>query len=335
MMLYPTYLAEWIGRLHYTTIYKEENQRTYINAVEWNKAPHISTYIAAKEFQLEEIHANDVTYKTQGLEWANRTALKIIPNEPKGLNWYNETRNTLHLFLTTMINKPVSEMSVVFTGDVDERLAEEGLTIRKTYKYFYRSDAAKVEETFRADQALIKFSDIETNIGEMISKWFEFRDNHKIVSELYSEQFYKPSYVNSSFLNALQTLELYHNKITGYRTTKLEKRLKDLFDSLHFDSAQFLIGSDAEKELLIAALVDTRNYLTHFDLGEKQHILEDDEKFTVGMLLKAIIGFIILRDLGISEDILVKRFAEEWDIAYNIHKGKMYFRVQANELVLK
>ena len=124
-----------------------------------------------------------------------------------GLSWYHDIRNALRIFLTTLINKPIFEVSILFIGDFDERMAEEGLTIRKTYKYFYRGREAKIEEKFSPDKALIKFSDIETIIGDIFSKWFEFRSTHKVVSELYSEEFYKPIYVNSSFLNYVQALE--------------------------------------------------------------------------------------------------------------------------------
>ena len=112
--------------------------------------------------------------------------------------------------------------------------------------------------------------------------------------------------------------------------------MKDLFDDLHSDSSEFLIGNDEEKALFISSLVDTRNYLTHFDMGNKKHVIEDsNDKFNVLMMLKGILAFIILKDLGINEEIVVKRFSEEWGLSYRINKGKTYIKNKLNELSLK
>lgn len=327
MIFYPTYLAEWIGRSHYKKIYNEVENRTYLKGIEWEDASNFSVYITEKEFQIEEVDSGDIKFSPQKIEWKNTTGFKITPKDFMDLKWFSGVMNALRILLATFINKPIFETSIVFYGEYDTAWDDDEIMIRHKYMYFFRSGKMNVDENFNPQKSLIKFKDIENNISNIIYNWFKFRDNHKVVLELYSEEFYKPIYVDSSFLSYVQALEIYHNKNTGQRYTKLEKRLTELFSDMKNESLEFLIGTETDKLKLISHLVDTRNYLTHFDMGTKRNVIFDsNDKFYITMMLKGILAFIIFKDLGIDEDSIVIRFSEDLALSQRISQGKEFLK---------
>lgn len=51
-------------------------------------------------------------------------------------------------------------------------------------------------------------------------------------------------------------------------------------------------------------IVDTRNYLVHRDESLKSKVLDNKEMFNVSEKLKLIIEFLLLREIGLTDDTL-------------------------------
>ncbi|MGE7691419.1 HEPN domain-containing protein [Lysinibacillus sp. NPDC097214] len=155
-------------------------------------------------------------------------------------------------------------------------------------------------------------------------------------------------YINSSFLSYIQSLEIYHRRKfdsklfleSDYNTymeklkvfvekeipeftakidsmkqhgneVNLGKRLKEIISSLSGDSKSYLFGNSKKRDKFIMQLVETRNYLTHFDKTRKKNILEDTNSLlNAVMRMQALITLTILIDLGIDEEIALNRIKE-------------------------
>jgi hypothetical protein len=100
----------------------------------------------------------------------------------------------------------------------------------------------------------------------------------------------------------------------------LRKRLDGIFDSLSVDARRMICDNVGE---FIAAIVDTRNYMTH--LGEPgKYVLPDRKLFAAGRALDALFRVMLLNYLGLPEAITVERLAQ------TAFRGFSPFSVKAN-----
>lgn len=348
MIVFPTYLAEWLQRQHYSKEYKTEGDRIFLNSIEWNDVENFKVLIEEPNFLIEEVNIVEGKTDTQYFNWTNKTGLKITPNDTKNIGWYMQTISAIRSFLTTLVNQPIYETCVIYLGDFNTTWDEEENKIRHRYMHFRTVRKMKLKEKFNSRSALIKFADIEENINFILNNWFKFHNDYKTVLELYSDEFYKPMYINSSFLSYVQSLEIYHRRKFDSKlflesdyntymeklkefvekeipefTTKiasmkqhgnevnLGKRLKEIINSLSSDTKLYLFGNSKKRDKFIMQLVETRNYLTHFDKTGKNNILEDtDSLLNAVMRMQALITLIILIDLGIDEEVVLNRIKE-------------------------
>lgn len=90
----------------------------------------------------------------------------------------------------------------------------------------------------------------------------------------------------------------------------------------------FLIGNSENRDRFIQKVVETRNYLTHFDYTNKKMILEEPiGKFYAAYRMKVILIFIVLKELGLEEELIFKKVKE--------HRTMRGFLDQSNEVLNK
>lgn len=331
MVIFPTYLAEWINRNHYKKSFERLNGRNYLKSIEWEDAENFKVNIQGLDFLIEEVDNPKITTSSQTINWKNETCLRITPNKNQNIEWYRQIINSVRILLTTLINKPVYDTSIIYYGDFDTTWNENESKIRHQYMHFRTLRKMNIEENFKFEKSLIKFDDIKDNIDVILNNWFSFRENYKIVLELYSEEFYKPMYVNSSFLSYVQALEIYHRvkSENSGKKINLRTRLTELVESLGEASKLFLIGEKDECEKFIAQLVDTRNFLTHYEKGSKKNIIEDThDLFNTIMMLKGLLNFLIIREMGIDEAIIIKRLKENTTLNWYILKARENLKIK-------
>ncbi len=360
MVVFHSYLADWLQRKHYSKKYITEDNSTYLKSIEWNDAENFKVFIEEQNFLIEEVDVPEGKADFQYFNWTNKAGLKITPNDTKDLDWYKQKINAIRSLLTTLINQPIYETCVIYYGDFDTTWDEEENKRRYRYMHFRTVRKMKLKDKFNPMSALIKFDDIEGNINVIMNNWFKFHQNYKVVLELYSDEFYKPMYLNSSFLSYIQSLEIYHRrkfdsklflesdynsymeKLIGFVekeipefTAKIEamkqhgnevnlgKRLKEIINSLSKESKLYLIGNSRNRDKFIMQLVDSRNYLTHFDKSGKKNILEETNSLLHAIMrMQAIITLIILVDLGIDEEIVLERIKESPKLSGYIRNAK-------------
>ncbi len=150
------------------------------------------------------------------------------------------------------------------------------------------------------------------------------------------------TYVENRFLNLIQAIETYHRRVLGgkymdndeylnslypkfveaipedfdkdFRESlvrgklryaneySLRKRLIDLLRKCSDAFPEDFLGSSKMRDYFISQVVDTRNYLTHYDETNKENVAEETRLFELEQGLKVIMEVVLLVEIGFSVD---------------------------------
>ena len=201
------------------------------------------------------------------------------------------------------------------------------------------------------------FKDISQSFEKYIKLWFIRAEILSPVFDLYFSNIYTPKmYEEIRFLNVAQAIESYHRRM---ETTKkfdidpkeheerlikiicfapieykdwllaklkysnevsLSQRLKEMLTH-HEKIAEIFIGNKKEQKKFIRSVVDTRNFLTHFD---KKSEAKGVKGFGLSILIekiKIIIKTCLLEEIGMNNseiEAILKRYKDKsfvsWDL---------------------
>ncbi len=177
---------------------------------------------------------------------------------------------------------------------------------------------------------------IKNDFEKYINNWFKKRGRMKPILDYFVSLHDETFHVPISFLKIVQALEAFsrrmrnnyiidkeeHKKRISYILEKIDdaeyrewieekieysnepnlrKRLNMLFKELNF----IIDISSKKRKKLVNDIVETRNYYTHFDESKKDKIMDSDKIFYVGNLLIFILRVLIMKELGINEDVII------------------------------
>jgi hypothetical protein len=275
--------------------------------------------------------------------------LLIQSIELRPLADFNEASFRIVQFIRFALGKPVSLSKVSLARDDYQFDISDSKKQRVNIDIYYRSRPfSQTKPEIEARSILFYFDAQENRTGVMLEKWFELFEKSEISLGLYFSQFagdYK--YLSNQFLTLAQALETLHRRTADtqlfpteiFRTLKeslisaapkehkdwlngrlqyanevsLKQRLKDLFAP--FDE---YFGSEQRKPL-IRQIVDTRNFLTHYDESLKSRAAEGRALWILVRKMDALLMLIFLQQMGLNA-------SEIAQIARNDNRLKDYLR---------
>lgn len=354
-----TYLPEWIGM---PSLYTSSNEYS-INAK------------ATELFEIE-IPAIDAVIKSSGIfkfsndsyrkaEILSTSSLKLIPNEAKSFDWFEEQLFSIQQLMTLLTGKSIYLESVNFVGQ-EEFISSDfvkNFKVREQYRFFFRQGPLKKIQNFREDQFLIPYKHIAKDFDLILNNWFEKRDKLDVVFELFTGEFFNTTHLTTSFSNFMQAIEAFHRKnyegklidseefesikselnsfidqhapqnlkdklkgsVNYGNEFTLKKRLVELSDTLSLESKNLLFGDEKKVNKFLQKLVSTRNYLTHYDESGKSNIIDIDNRFYAIQRLKVFITLLLLKELGIPENLISNNIKGNNQLHYHLEKAKEIF----------
>jgi hypothetical protein len=217
----------------------------------------------------------------------------------------------------------------IFPQDITGRIDGETLA-SSIVQILYKLDSPPNIEANVFD-SLFTFKDIESKFESSIQNWFRKYNVLEPVCQLYFGSLYgRFVYLNLKFLCLVQALEAYHCRITTNQEMALEeynqriytilgavpreyrkwlrneliysnepslrKRLKDIYKtfSLTLDSL------NTNKKSFINKVVNTRNYLTHYDVDLERKSAKNTELFVITEKLRIIVEMCLMKEIGFS-----------------------------------
>jgi hypothetical protein len=360
-----TYLTKWRNRPIFKSSTMFEKDSSHISGSKLEYFPPdelmFDCYIPSIKARIKEDYitnfSGDISEK---VVWTHKTGLKIISDELESFDWYIQNINLLKNLATLFIGYSMYYEKIIFYGS-EQNVDNSTKTFRKKYMYFYRQIKTKIKNKFDWSDSIIQFSEIESKLPAILNLWFEKHRNLEIVYELYFASFYRDKHINTTLLNAIQTLEIYHRKSfegklfdkKTYRTyAKLIKvyanstfpeafakkisdmmafgnefslynRLLELISVFEEETRIKLIGNEDEINKFIRQLVDTRNYLTHFDVSKKKNLIEgNEEKYFAMQRLLAITAMLLFKEIGIEESVIREKIMESKHFSFSLAKAK-------------
>jgi hypothetical protein len=197
------------------------------------------------------------------------------------------------------------------------------------------------------------YNQIKTDFCKYFLNWLNKAETLEPLFTLYfGNIFNKSIYLEQRFLSFIYALEFYHRKIIGgdylersiylgelypiliksmpakieshfaeslkakfkyLNEYSLRKRLHDIFSK----NEKLISLLTNKKNDFIAAIVDTRNYLTHYDDENKGNARRGIALFRLTEKLKLIIEICILVEVGLNEDLINRKI--EFFIKHNQH----------------
>ena len=274
------------------------------------------------------------------------TFIKIEPEDELHFEEYQSILYHLQNFLSLATTRAIYPLSIVATTEHYKRVSafSKGKVHHPHIEIFYNV-IGKVDLSKKLTHydMLFTFEDISGQFETYLQNWFDKAELLKPVYDLFFGTLYKPSmYLEVQFLSLIQAVESYHrrrfggkylsdedynevcdtlvnaipdsveggfkdslkNRIRYGNEFSLRTRLRRLFDS---DEYREILSEFAEnKNAFIGEMVDTRNYLTHYEGKEKAAIGEELDPFI--QKLKILLEICLLTELGFSSEEIKKLF---------------------------
>ncbi|MDA6090158.1 hypothetical protein ODV19_09310 [Lactobacillus amylovorus] len=117
--------------------------------------------------------------------------------------------------------------------------------------------------------------------------------------------------LDSALINYVNSIDIYMNGSRysdGTRIKKLFKKINFWLEhfpeklyGLYFDKSKQLANDD-KRDAFIQSLVDTRDYLTHFDKKNSPYLISDSDRVTYITQIRALVHIYILHTYGIPDN---------------------------------
>lgn len=265
-----------------------------------------------------------------------KTSFKIIPPAPRP---YNECWKLVHIMLDFV------SFALLYPAIPTEVVGNTGESDNEVEILYEVSRGASSDRAFlHIYGPLFNFNDICDEFELFVRKWFDIKTRLEPVPNLYLATLRASEMpVELAFLTIVHALEAFHRlKIGGQELPEEEhqKRIKEITDSVptfwrqwlteklkysnevslrarltdicetFIDVANSIIGDKKGVKHFISTVIDTRNYLTHYDPELKQKAADPITLFDITERLKILVECCLLRELGFSEKWIVERIKE-------------------------
>ena len=253
-----------------------------------------------------------------------RTYIRIEPSVEKSLEEYWNIMRDIQNFLSLGVTEPVYPLTITGITEANNSPVEI---------YYHSPEISKVPKTLCM---LFTFKDISDRFEILLKNWFENADTLGPVYDLYFGTLYNPRmYLQHQFLSLIQAIEAYHrrkfegkylsnddyepiyekfkkfinelaiepsfkealkSKLKYGNEHSLRKRLKDIFEKYKEVVDDFI----EDKDIFVNRVVDTRNYLTHYDKNLMEKAVDGEQLYYVTQQLKIVIVICLLSELGFN-----------------------------------
>lgn len=256
----------------------------------------------------------------------------IRTNDPQQLDWFFTQLGKLTTLLSFMVGTPMSP------DHISAKLAESSMDVEVLVAL---RDAKYCTHKNAHDFYMLR-NDMEADLGEVFSKWFDLYNSFGTASQLaLSILNSEDLWLHVEFLSLMQALEGFHRAImpglytseNDYEPIKqalcnaipqgiasdhkealksrikygneisLRKRLDALAGRLPLALRKHILGGDGA---IPRSWVETRNYYTHWDEASRSLVLNGIEMHRAGVRMKHLLRVLYLDLVGIPQSAIAK-----------------------------
>jgi len=316
---------------------------------DWNLTHKWPSEFTAKLVEIESTIESTHEFYTGGnlitdAIWKSKAFLQITPNDVKHFQWYWGMMYDLCNLLTLLIGETTFINQVKALGD--DVIIGPDKTTKENIELFFTQKKGLINKEIHPFEVILPFPRISEQIAEVLSLWFKKAKGLRSVYDLFFGTFYNPGmYLQFQFLSLMQALESFHRVTKGgkylsnddwkpFRATlsnaispelnsghreslkrriqygneySLRKRIGELLESLNEKTISRLSPTD---KYFTGVIVDTRNYLTHYDDELKDVALKNADLYWANQRLKIFISLLLLKEIGVQEELIFNSMIE-------------------------
>lgn len=257
--------------------------------------------------------------------------ISLISEKLQPIEYFLELVFKVHNLLRFAIDETVLIDSITgYSNEITQEL-EEGKNSEVPIEIYYQSPLHSEErpEIHRSDM-LFSYQEVADEFEEILTKWLENYDIYEPTFNLYFASVSSgQKYLEWKFLSLAQGIETLHRRSSQemempeeeFRKIKknvlkvtpnekqewlavrlkyanelsLRKRIKQMIQPF-----KDLFGNGKERDSFIRKVVDTRNYLTHYDSGLETKAASGEDLWRLCMKLEALFQLHFLRLIGMN-----------------------------------
>ena len=330
-------LSQWLGQ---SGIHNEQSYDTNTGAIKYS-LPESVVATLAEDLRLQfDFGIEFPTISALSIEATVKqtSSIALHSSSPHSFDYFSSIFGKLSQFLAFSMDRPLAITS--FTGYVDVD-REDGPLTRPIEIYGNVGPRGREGASDRPYTPLFTFSDISDNLESILQAWLENYDESNSAFNLYFASWSEGiHYIDVRLLWIAQALESLHRassqktrmpepdfadmvnqvleavpaeyadiveeRLKYANELRLRERIKDLFDPI-----KKWLGNHEKRKSLISQLVDTRNYLTHYDKDSTPRRAEEpQDMFQLYGRLEGAIQLIILERTGFDKE-QVDRIVQE------------------------
>lgn len=295
----------------------------------------------------------------KGLSSEYIESFKVTPDKKQDYNWFDNVIKSINRLLILLINETSDFEKITFFGNQKNIQGTDLKTREKYYLYFsYRK--RDIQKSLDTRKMLFTFQDVQDKLNIILDNWFEKEAELENVYNLYFSDFFnKNENMETKFLNATQTLEVFHRsmghgklfsdeerdsyieaineaikdhlpesiysevnqKLKYFNEYSLSKRLRDIGNDLNKETKKFLFEKNRNSRDFFHKVVMTRNYLTHY--GEQTpKKFKGFESYYATIILKVLSGILLFKELGMKEEEILEAMMSNSDLSFRVKDAK-------------
>lgn len=322
-------LNEWVNIYGFKHQPPSDNKREITVSYAMPKPVEVSI----DKFKLSIVFEAKRSFKAEEVAIKQKTYIRITYPEEKPLEECLRAIYHVGNFLTFAVGEPVYPLSIEGKTEVSKQKYDDKEFYLPVEIFQISLYLPKQPKRIGSYNMFLPFENISDVFEDVIKAWFEKIEQLEPVYDLYFGTLYNPRmYLQHQFLNLTQAVEAYHrrtmknyelpeeehakrleeiiktapsehkewlnNKLAYSNEPTLRKRLKEIFEMLGISSKEIF----SDENHFISKVVDTRNYLTHYDEKLKEKAARGKELFDLAKKLEKLLKMCILRELGFDQD---------------------------------
>jgi ApeA N-terminal domain 1 len=324
-------IDEWVGISGINVVHDNDNKTATIS---YNPPSNFS-YSLVNGMKLEV----RFSYTLPG--WPNITEAKITQNayfeliseKPRPLTDFTEVAFKITNLLCFAIDETVSLEGLIATSNEINRDVGNGKSYHiPIYVYYQSIPFSEKKPSVNKHEMIFTFGVIKENAENVFNKWLTAYESLAPALSLYfSTKIDAQKYLSGKFLALAQGLETFHRRISNEKLmddSEFEDLVKSIMKHCPVEKADWLqgrlmygneinlgkrikkiiepfkehIGTNEDRNKIIHKIVNTRNYLTHYDESLKSETVEGKDLFMLCMKMEAIFQLHYLKILGFTNE---------------------------------
>lgn len=281
-----------------------------------------------------------------------KTYFKLSSEQECSLNDFISVAYKITTLLGFAIDKTVCIEKVTASSEAIRQDIGNEKTVPVSISIYYSSlPFSKNRPKIDWHRMLFRYGQIQNDAERIVNNWFNAYEEIDPALNLYfSTKSGAHKYLDGRFLALAQGLETYHRRTSNMKLMNedaFEKLTSTLIDQCPEESREWLsgrlrhgnevslssriksiiepfkelLGTSKERNKFIRSIVDTRNYLTHYDESLEKVAVKGKELWVLCMKMEAIFQLHILQILGFTQSEVKAVFDNSYELRQKLKEN--------------